>query len=337
MVLIGLFWILQGIPFGSHDELCKKGYILGFQIMVVFVLAWIVMISFWPYAHQQPLLNPIRSLLASSSFDVVYPVLFRGTVYMSDQLPRYYLAWFIVICTPLNILFLIAIGFAGGLAEQFRSRRSPRSFLIFGIQIWTLFPILYFVFFTPDVYDGIRHILFILPGLALVAGLGADYFFQQMRKHISQTVAAIATITLLVIGVASIFRMHPYQMSYFNALAGERETIHTRYETDYWVSSYKEGAEWINQRQAETQRPLRVLVAANSLSSPCALRYFDKRIEAFVLFENAKHDRLPENFDYYLSTVRYGLHRNFPEEEVAYAIKRNGILLSVIKGEAQRP
>lgn len=336
MVVIGLFWILQGIRYGSHNGLCKKGYILGFQITIVFVLAWIVMISFWPYAHQQLLLNPIRSLLASSSFDVVYPVLFRGTVYMSDQLPKYYLAWFIVICTPLNILFLIAIGFAGGLAEQLRSWRSPRSLLIFGVQIWTLFPLLYFIIFTPNVYDGIRHVLFILPGLALMAGLGADYLFQQMRKHISQIVAAFAIITLLVMGMASVFRMHPYQMSYFNVLAGEREAIHTRYETDYWVSSYKEGAEWINQRQAEVQKPLRVLVAANNLSAPCALRYLDNCIDSNVLFEKIKNARLPDNFDYYLSTVRYGLHRNFPEEEVVYAIKRNGILLSVIKGHSEK-
>lgn len=195
---------------------------------------------------------------------------------------------------------------------------------------------MYFVFFTPNIYDGIRHVLFILPGLAVVAGLGADYLFQQMRKHISQTVAAIATITLLVMGMASIFRMHPYQMSYFNALAAEREAVHTRYETDYWVSSYKEGAEWINQRQAETQRPLRVLVAANNLSARCALRYLDKRIDAHVLFEKTKDARLPDNLDYYLSTVRYGLHRNFPEEEVVYAIKRNGILLSVIKGDCEK-
>lgn len=336
MAVVGLFCVLQGVPYGSHKGLCKKGYILGFQITIIFVLAWIVMISFWPYAHQSPILNPIRSLLASSSFDVVYPVLFRGTVYMSDQLPRYYLAWFIVISTPLNILFLVAIGFGGGLAEQLRSWRSPRSLMIFGIQIWTLSPVIYFVFFTPNVYDGIRHVLFILPGLALLAGLGADYFFRGMRKHISQTLAAIVTITVLISGIVSVFTMHPYQMSYFNALAGEQDTIHTRYETDYWVSSYKEGAEWINQRQEETQRPLRVLVAANSLSSPCALRYLDKRIEAFVLFENVKHDRLPEKFDYYLSTVRYGLHQNFPEEDVAYAIKRNGILLSVIKGDCEK-
>jgi len=312
MVVIGIFWMLQTGANRSGQTVWKKGFFWGLRMSVIFVLAWIVMISFWPYAHQSPILNPIRSLLASSSFDVAYPVLFRGTIHMSDQLPSYYLAWFLVICTPLNILFMSAIGFGGGVAEQFRSWRSSRSLLIFGVQAWTTFPILYFVFFTPNIYDGIRHVLFILPGLALLAGLGADYLFQQLKKYICQTLAAIMTITVLISGIVSIFTMHPYQMSYFNALAGERNVLHTRYETDYWVSSYKEGAEWINQRQKETQRPLRVLVAANSLSSPCALRYLDKRIEASVLFENAKDRRLPDNFDYYLATVRYGPKRDSP-------------------------
>ena len=336
MVFIGVFWLLQTGANRSDQRVWKRGFVLGVQATVVFVLAWIIMISFWPYAHQSPILNPIRSLLASSSFDVVYPVLFRGTVHMSDQLPSYYLAWFLGICTPLNILVLSAIGFGGGVAEQFRSWRSSKSLLIFGVQVWILFPVLYFVFFTPNVYDGMRHVLFILPGLALLSGLGADYLFRLMRKHISQTVAAIATITLLVMGVASIFTMHPYQMSYFNVLAGERNTIHTRYETDYWVSSYKEGAKWINQRQVETKRPLRVLIAANNLSFPCALRYLDKGIDAHALFEKTKDARLPDKFDYYLSTVRYGLHHNFPEEVVAHVIQRKGILLSVIKGNSEK-
>ena len=332
MVAIGVFWMLQRGVNRSGQRIWEMVCFLGLRISVIFVVAWIVMISFWPYAHQGPILNPIRSLLASSSFGVVYPVLFRGTVHMSDQLPIYYMTWFLVICTPLNILLLSAIGFGGGVAEQFRSWRSSRSLLIFGVQFWILFPLLYFVFFTPNVYDGIRHVLFILPGLALLAGLGADYLFQQMKKYSGQITAWIAMIAILVLGIGAMFTMHPYQMSYFNVLAGKQNTIHTRYETDYWVSSYKEGAEWINQRQKKNHRPLRVLIAANSLSSPCALRYLDKRISAHVIFEKTKKARLPEDFDYYLSTVRYGLHRNFPGEEVAHIIERNGILLSVIKG-----
>jgi len=336
MVVIGLFWTFQTGPYKSGNTPCKNTFVLGMGIMLVWVLAWIIMISFWPYAHQSPILNPIKSLLTSSSFDVVYPVLYRGKIFMSDQLPWYYMIWFLIISTPVNIILLVVIGFFGGIAEQLRAWRSSRSLMIFGVQVWVFFPVLYFVAFTPNVYDGIRHVLFILPGLALLAGLGADYLFQWMRKYIRETLAAIVTITVLISGIGSLFMMHPYQMCYFNALAGESETLHNRYETDYWVSSYKEGAEWINQRQKETQRPLRVLVAANSLSSPCALRYLDKRINAHVIFEKTKDARLPDIFDYYLSTVRYGLHRNFPEEAVAHVIQRNGVLLSVIKGHSEK-
>jgi len=336
MVLIGLFWLLQTGRMGIGKSVRKKVFARGLQIMLVFVVAWMIMISFWPYAHLNPIFNPIRSLLASSSFDVVYPVLFRGNIYMSDQLPAYYMIWFLCICTPLNILFLILIGLGGGIAEQLRSWRSSRALLIFGIQVWTLFPILYFVFLTPNTYDGIRHVLFILPGLALFAGLGADCLFQWVRKYTGRILAAVVTVIILISGTGSIVTMHPYQTSYFNALAGDAGILHNRYETDYWVSSYREGAEWINQKQKEKGHPIKVLVAANRLSASCALRFFNKDINARFLFEKSEDDKLPDDVDYYLSTVRYGLHRNFPKEEVVHVIQRDGILLSVIKGNSRK-
>jgi hypothetical protein len=334
MTAMGLLQVFQT---GSSDQKYRfrKLFFLGVRIAVIFVLAWLIMISFWPYAHQNPILNPIRAVQTAKNFNIVYPVFFMGKFFMSDHLPRYYMVWFLVISTPLNILLLIAAGFINGVSDQFRSWRSSRSLIIFGIQLWTLFPILYFIVFTPNIYDGIRHILFTLPGLALFAGLGADYLFQQMRKYMDRTIAAMATTTILLLSIGSIFTMHPYQSSYFNLLAGASDTLHNRYETDYWVSSYREGAEWINQNQTASDRPLKILVAANSLSSLCALHYLDKSIDATLLFGTVRAPKLPDGFDYYLSTVRYGLHQNFSEEPVVHFIARNGVLLSVIKGKSR--
>ena len=335
MATIGLLWVLQAGSSTNGHTFFKKIFSLGVRIVIVFVLAWIVMISFWPYAHQSPILNPIGAAQEAKNYILVYPVLFSGKIFMSDHLPWYYMLWFLIISTPISILLLISVGFIIGLTDQFRSWRSSRSLMIFGVQLWTLFPVLYFIAFTPNVYDGIRHILFIVPGLALFAGLGADYLFQQMRKYIGRITAVMVTITILVLSIGSIFTMHPYQTSYFNVLAGASNTLHNRYETDYWVSSYKEGAEWINQRQAESERPLKIFIAANSLSSQCALRYLDKRINAYLLFGKVKEAKLPDGFDYYLSTVRYGLHHNFIEEPVVHFIERDGILLSFVKGKSE--
>jgi 4-amino-4-deoxy-L-arabinose transferase-like glycosyltransferase len=334
MAAIGL---LQTIQTGSsgQNNFFRKIFCLAVRLTIVFVLAWIIMITFWPYAHQNPILNPLKAMQTAKNFNLSYPVLFMGNIFMSDHLPWYYMIWFLIISTPMNILLLIAVGFINGVTDQLRSWNSSRSLMIFGIQIWTLFPILYFIAFTPNIYDGIRHILFILPGLALFAGLGADYLFQQMRRYMDRTIAAMATTTILLLSIGSIFTMHPYQSSYFNLVAGSSNTLHNRYETDYWVSSYKEGAEWINQRQAETDRPLKILVAANSLSSLCARYYLDKNTHASFLFQTVKEPKLPDGFDYYISTVRYGLHQNFSEEPVVHFIARTGVLLSIIKGKSR--
>ena len=49
----------------------------------------------------------------------------------------------------------------------------------------------------------------------------------------------------------TLVRLHPYQMTYFNAAVGGLAGANGRYETDYWLSSYKEAIEWVNQRAAE--------------------------------------------------------------------------------------
>lgn len=65
-------------------------------------------------------------------------------------------------------------------------------------------------------------------------------------------------------------RLHPYQSTYFNALVGGVAGADGRYETDYWLSRYKEGIERVNARAAGAGREVTVLVAADPYSSDCA-------------------------------------------------------------------
>ena len=56
-------------------------------------------------------------------------------------------------------------------------------------------------------------------------------------------------------------RLHPYQYVYFNRLiAGGLASAVTRYETDYWSTSYKEGIEWVcgHYSTSELREPVRV-------------------------------------------------------------------------------
>ena len=44
----------------------------------------------------------------------------------------------------------------------------------------------------------------------------------------------------LVFHILSMVQLHPYQYTYLNSLAGGMPAGATRYETDYWLTSYRE-------------------------------------------------------------------------------------------------
>jgi hypothetical protein len=289
------------------------------------------MIAAWPWAHEAPLANPIRSILYSASAFKAFPVLFAGQVTPSDALPASYLFTYLLIATPLPILALAGIGLVGSLREQ-RRRGLVATSLILGLfQLWFTLPLLLYVVVRPNSYDGMRHFLFVLPALAFFAALGvhtAASLFSRRRS------IAVAVLTLaLASSTLSMIRLHPYQSSYFNALVGGVAGAAGRYETDYWISSYREAMLWINDRALEQPgRPLRVLIAANQWSITGAQAYAAPSVKLQPLKPQQAKGALPRGYDYYLATTRYFSDKNFPEAPIVHRVGREGATFAVIKG-----
>jgi hypothetical protein len=136
---------------------------------------------------------------------------------------------------------------------------------------------------------------------------------------------------LLAWPLGSLVRLHPYPAVYFNLLAGPRDSLHERYETDYWVLSYRGAAEWINARQRELGRRLRVAVAANQFSGP-AFEYFAAQgVTMSYALGPLQQERWPEEIDFYVATTRYDQWKNFPSAPIVHRIEADGILLAVIR------
>jgi hypothetical protein len=137
-------------------------------------------------------------------------------------------------------------------------------------------------------------------------------------------------LVLILLPIRELIALHPYQMTYFNCFSGGLSKSWYRYETDYWASSYKEAAEWIN-KQADKNRGQKmvIVIAANSLNRMCAEYFLHPHIDVNIFFTGK--EQIPETFDYYVSTTRYGLHRRFPELPVVHSIGRNGAVFCVIK------
>ena len=127
--------------------------------------------------------------------------------------------------------------------------------------------------------------------------------------------------------------LHPYEYIYFNALAGDPGTLHERYDTEYWVTSYREAAEWLNGIQARTEAPLKVGVAANEGSIGAMMPFLNERthLHLFSPLEDFSTTPWIDGMDYFVSTVRYRTWRDFPSGPEAKRLERGGMLLAVIR------
>jgi hypothetical protein len=145
-------------------------------------------------------------------------------------------------------------------------------------------------------------------------------------------VVGAGLVLVLALPVTDIARLHPYEATYFNHLVSGVEGAHGRYDTDYWVLSYREAMEWVNRRADERNEEVRVLVAANELSRTSANAFAGDRVVLETSFERDVPGRLPERFDFYVGTTRYAMDRNFPDTPIVHTIGRSGAIYAVIRG-----
>jgi len=134
-------------------------------------------------------------------------------------------------------------------------------------------------------FDGVRHFLEIFPPMALVAGAGATWLAAALARALGRTRAAIrapAAALTLAIGLPvtscawSLARAHPFEIAYWNALAGGLAGAQARrlpQACDYWGASYRVGLRWLNEH-ADRDALLAVPIAEHAvrLVAPLWLR-----------------------------------------------------------------
>ncbi len=301
----------------------------GIELLIA--IAWSVMVLFWPWTHTNPFSRPFEAFQKMTAFPSVLPVLFEGRYFLSNQLPWYYLPKYLLITTPPFILAFFATGLGIFIFHQARSAKDEKSLVMCLVELWFFVPLIYVMCRRPNIYDGIRHFLFILPAMAVIAAAGAAGIRNILARHFSR--ARLITVLVIVMALqplGDMISLHPYQMTYYNFFVGGTSGADGRYETDYWASSYKEGAEWINRRVAESkEKKITLVVVANEYSLECAENYLDPGVKVFKVWST--NDRLPPVFDYLMATTRYGMHHRYAFLPVVHIVGRQGAAFTVIR------
>ncbi|MCC7046706.1 MAG: glycosyltransferase family 39 protein [Alphaproteobacteria bacterium] len=227
-----------------------------------------VMYLFWPWAQHRPIAGPLESFESFSRFPITFDFPFYGRIISSVAVPWYYEPGMMAAMLPelviAGCLFAGAAGLAAFLLRGDRPWAEALPFLV--LALTAVFPPVYVALERAVLFDGMRHLLFVVPALSVAAALAMDL---PWRKGQAGSAVAVTLLAATAINQAQLlWRSHPYQYLVFNALVGGVPGAAGRFELDYWGIAFRAAVEGlIRQAPPAGPRPWRVTVCGPESSA----------------------------------------------------------------------
>lgn len=231
-ILTVLYALAQGVKL---LELLKKPLIWLYAS-----LALVVMFALWPYLWLNPLQKFVEVFVFMSDNPTQLNVLFAGENYQAGEVPRRYFPTLLAYTLTEPTYLLVAFG----ILRSFWKSETKQKLTLTILLAWFGILLAYILLKRPAMYDGYRHFLFILPPLFIFAGFAFETMFNWLKQSWIQLSLSLC---ILAFGILPIFHLHPYQYTYYNTLAGRVGGVFRNYETEYWLTCYREAVLSLNQ------------------------------------------------------------------------------------------
>jgi hypothetical protein len=252
-LLVAVEWRLS-----ERQDALQRAGLFVLRLMPWLVPAYALMALVWPWSVVDPL-NPVKALLYFSHFfEKPWREVFDGAFILVPDMPRRYLPQLLALKLPVILLVLGTAGAAGAVAAIVTGRLTPqRRAALTMVVLAALFPIALTVAMRPAMYNGIRHFLFIVPPIAVLAGLAGGALIARLSawKPAAAGGAAIAIVLACAPPVTAMVRLHPYEYVHFNLIAGGTRAARDHYMLDYWGLSFKQAADALRDKLATLPPP----------------------------------------------------------------------------------
>ena len=293
-------------------------------------LALLIMILAWPWAALSPL-NPIRGLFAFSEFHYAIRTMFAGRIYEMADVSRIYVPGYLLIRVPLITLAGAAVAMSSLLWQPLgREPQQGRRELAL-VSLTIIVPLASEVLFHGPAFTGMRHFLFVLPPLAILAGVG----FSELVDALEMKGRRLAAGAIALVGAcflwegATLVRLHPYENLSYNALVGGLEGAFRRYDMDYWFNSMPEAIHLLEaylrtEKPLDETQPLKIYSVA-----VCGERLtFDRT----VTIPQLQWDFRPawEDSDFFIATTQMNCDRDL-DGEIVGTVERFGVPIAYVK------
>lgn len=282
------------------------------------LVAFAVMYITWPYLWWEPVVRFLVTLRVMLNFPWPGQTLFDGMYYSPDMLPSRYLPVLWGIQFTESFILLMLLGLSLFIAKVVRRHIDRELTLIVGL--WTLFPLVAVVITRPNLYDNGRQLFFILPPLFLLCGLGLQFIFSRIKQP---AIRVLLVILILFPGILGIVQLHPYEYIYYNHFIGGAKGAERRFELDYWGTSYRHVAAYLNEHAPANAQ---VLVSGPAFSLS---RYIRTDIQVVSWGKEADLDS--DSYYVVMLTRNDSDLKYFTDAPTVHKVEIMGALLSVVK------
>jgi Dolichyl-phosphate-mannose-protein mannosyltransferase len=220
------------------------------------ILGYLVMGLIWPWSIMQPS-NPFHAVTYFSHFfEKPWKEMFDGALVSVPDMPWSYLPTLFALQLPEVLLGLLTAGVVGTFMSLSRTDVSGRrKTILLMLTLAATLPLLIAMLKRPALYNGIRHFIFVIPPMTVLAGTAfaqAMNWLKENRRSWQPAAMAVFSFGLLL-PLGEMIRLHPYQYTHFNHIAGTVRAADDLYMLDYWGLALKQASDGlrdeINERQ----------------------------------------------------------------------------------------
>jgi hypothetical protein len=318
-------------PESDHRARWRFALQSSMRLLPALLLAYVIMILAWPWAALAPL-NPIRGLLAFSDYQYPIRTVLGGQVYEMGNTPRLYVPIYILIRVPLVTLFGAALAMMFALAPRLAAGTTqPHRRDIALVSLTVIFPLACQVICHGPAFTGLRHFLFVIPALAVLAGVGLDAAATALatRGRIAAYSGLAAVTACFLWNAVTLVRLHPYEYLFYNSTVGGLEGASRNYDLDYWFNSMPEALNQLEAYLRRTEPGNSVLPSRIYSVAVCGERLsFDKTVTLPQLHWDFRHEWNESEF--FIAPTQMNCDGDL-DGKVIGTVERLGVVIAYVK------
>jgi hypothetical protein len=248
--------LLEEVHGSGARQAARRFLDVLYMLLPGLVFGYLVMGLIWPWSIMEPG-HPLQALTYFSHFfEKPWKEMFDGALVSVPDMPWSYLPTLFALQLPEVLLGLTVAAIVGTFMSLSRKDvPARRKTVLLMLTLAATLPLVIAMVKRPALYNGIRHFIFVIPPMTVLGGLAFGWLMERLKHNRrSWQPAAVAVFACgLLLPLAEMIRLHPYQYTHFNHIAGTVRGADDLFMLDYWGLALKQASDGLREELVERQ------------------------------------------------------------------------------------